>query len=62
MTAESSIRLLVASGSPPVTVSRSPFRSMVAANPPGPGLPRQAPSVWMTMLGVTGCLSFVGVL
>ena len=48
MTAESSMRLLVAEGSPPETVMRpSGSHSMMAANPPGPGLPKQAPSVLM---------------
>ena len=48
MTAESSMRLLVVAVSPPETVMRpSGAHSMMAANPPGPGLPKQAPSVLM---------------
>src|SRR4051794_41890801 len=43
--ASSSIRLLVVSGSPPdISFSRAPER-MIAPQPPGPGLPLQAPSV-----------------
>src|SRR6266481_3377498 len=41
----SSMRLLVVSGSPPASSrSLSPMRNRTA-QPPGPGLPRQAPSV-----------------
>src|SRR5690348_9211576 len=43
--ARSSIRLLVVSGSPPdSSLSRAPER-IRTAQPPGPGFPRQAPSV-----------------
>ena len=45
MAAVSSMRLFVVSASPPdSSFSKPPQRSM-AAQPPGPGLPRQAPSV-----------------
>src|SRR3954447_17848465 len=45
MAAISSMRLLVVSGSPPASsLSLSPMRSSTP-QPPGPGLPRQAPSV-----------------
>src|SRR5438045_3280077 len=47
----SSMRLLVVSASPPLTsFSRSP-KARIAPQPPGPGLPEQAPSVWMTTCG-----------
>src|SRR3546814_10655027 len=43
----SSIRLLVVANSPPLSVRRvSPYCS-TAPQPPGPGLPLQAPSVWI---------------
>src|SRR5689334_688116 len=49
--AMSSIRLLVVSGSPPdSSFSMSPVRSSTA-QPPGPGLPRQAPSVNISTAG-----------
>jgi hypothetical protein len=45
MAAVISIRLFVVAGSPPETCfSRSPERR-IAAQPPGPGFPEQAPSV-----------------
>src|SRR6476469_6946883 len=45
------MRLLVVSGSPPETsFSRAPAR-MSAAQPPGPGLPRHAPSVNISTWG-----------
>src|SRR3954453_16811003 len=45
MAATSSMRLLVVSGSPPASSrSLSPMRNSTA-QPPGPGLPRHAPSV-----------------
>src|SRR5437879_5272292 len=45
MAASISIRLLVVSGSPPdSSFSRAPART-IAPQPPGPGLPLQAPSV-----------------
>jgi hypothetical protein len=41
------MRLLVVSASPPlISFSRLPER-ISAAQPPGPGLPLQAPSAWM---------------
>src|SRR5712692_7574197 len=44
----SSMRLLVVWGSPPLSsLTRSP-KARIAPQPPGPGLPEQAPSVWMT--------------
>src|SRR6476661_981326 len=49
--ASSSMRLLVVSGSPPMSSrSFSPIRSS-AAQPPGPGLPRHAPSVKISTSG-----------
>src|SRR5690242_15764149 len=51
MAAISSIRLLVVSGSPPETSrSLSPVRRS-AAQPPGPGFPRHAPSVNISTSG-----------
>src|SRR5258707_773856 len=45
------MRLLVVSGSPPLSsLTRSP-KVRIAPQPPGPGLPEQAPSVWMTTCG-----------
>src|SRR5580700_8093356 len=42
------MRLLVVWGSPPLSsLTRSP-NARIAPQPPGPGLPEQAPSVWMT--------------
>src|ERR1700736_3461851 len=47
----SSMRLLVVWGSPPLSsLTRSP-KARIAPQPPGPGLPEQAPSVWMTTCG-----------
>ena len=48
MTAVSSIRLLVVAGSPPKSSRSCPPHSSSAPQPPGPGLPLHAPSVWMT--------------
>src|SRR5207302_10058670 len=49
--ARSSIRLLVVSASPPaISRSLSPVRNS-AAQPPGPGLPRHAPSVNISTAG-----------
>src|SRR5882762_12024240 len=45
MAAMSSMRLLVVSGSAPETSLRSLTATSSAAQPPGPGLPRHAPSV-----------------
>ena len=45
ITAVSSIRLLVVSGAPPERVHSWPLYSKMAPQPPGPGLPEQAPSV-----------------
>jgi len=45
MAAVISMRLFVVAGSPPeISFSRSPERR-IAAQPPGPGFPEQAPSV-----------------
>src|SRR6266481_1771835 len=45
------MRLLVVWGSPPLSsLTRSP-NARIAPQPPGPGLPEQAPSVWMTTCG-----------
>src|SRR3954454_7977283 len=40
------MRLLVVSGSPPESSRSRPSQRRMAAQPPGPGLPEQAPSVW----------------
>src|SRR4051794_41393107 len=48
----SSIRLLVVSGSPPESSRSWPFQRRMAPQPPGPGLPEQAPSVQISMRGV----------
>src|SRR5438876_5058004 len=45
MTAISSMRLLVVAGSPPESSRSRPTIRRMAAQPPGPGLPLQAPSV-----------------
>src|SRR5690348_6793344 len=51
MAAISSIRLFVVSASPPASsFSFSPMR-ISAAQPPGPGFPRQAPSVKISTIG-----------
>src|SRR6476620_7910445 len=42
-----SMRLLVVCGSPPLISRVWPFHCRIAPHPPGPGLPEQAPSVWM---------------
>jgi hypothetical protein len=39
------MRWFVVRGSAPVTIRSSPPSWMIAAHPPGPGLPLQAPSV-----------------
>src|SRR5690606_6065685 len=44
--ASSSIRLLVVAASPPASSRSMPRQRSSAAQPPGPGLPRQAPSGW----------------
>src|SRR5580704_14887274 len=44
----SSIRLLVVWVSPPLISRRRPPHSRIAPQPPGPGLPEQAPSVCIT--------------
>src|SRR5262249_13827176 len=45
--ANNSMRLLVVCGSPPLSSRVWPFHCKIAPQPPGPGLPEQAPSVWM---------------
>ena len=45
ITAVSSMRLLVVDSSPPEIIFSAPLYSRIAAQPPGPGLPEQAPSV-----------------
>src|SRR5512146_2461635 len=51
MAASNSIRLFVVSGSPPASsFSLLPMRRSTA-HPPGPGLPRQAPSVKISARG-----------
>ena len=45
MTAVSSMRLFVVCASPPESSFSVPFHSKIAPQPPGPGLPEQAPSV-----------------
>src|SRR5690606_23745509 len=47
MAAVSSILLLVVSGAPPFNSLRCCPNCRMAPQPPGPGLPEQAPSVWM---------------
>ena len=49
ITAISSMRLLVVAQKPPQSSLRAvlPASSRTAAQPPGPGFPRQEPSVWM---------------
>ena len=46
-----SMRLLVVCASPPLISFCVPPHSRMAPQPPGPGLPEQAPSVWMTTCG-----------
>src|SRR5690554_3880313 len=54
MAAVSSMRLLVVSSAPPhSSLVLSPYCRM-APQPPGPGLPEQAPSVWMITVSVIG--------
>src|SRR3954447_24865944 len=40
------MRLLVVSASPPESSRSRPSQRRIAAQPPGPGFPEQAPSVW----------------
>src|SRR3954454_11491141 len=40
------MRLLVVSASPPESSRSRPSQRRMAPQPPGPGLPEQAPSVW----------------
>src|SRR5215472_7293279 len=47
----SSMRLLVVCGSPPLSSLRCEPKARIAPHPPAPGLPEQAPSVWMTTCG-----------
>src|SRR5215470_9325941 len=49
--ASSSMRLLVVCASPPLSSFLCVPNSRIAPQPPGPGLPEQAPSVWMTTCG-----------
>jgi hypothetical protein len=42
------MRLLVVSGSPPKISFSTPRQARIAPQPPGPGLPEQAPSVWIS--------------
>src|SRR5216117_4001271 len=49
--AVSSIRLLVVWISPPFNSLTFPPQARIAPQPPGPGLPEQAPSVWMMTCG-----------
>src|SRR6202043_505569 len=49
----SSMRLLVVWASPPLSSLTWSPDSRIAPQPPGPGLPEQAPSVWMTTLGIS---------
>src|SRR5437879_10465798 len=52
------MRLLVVCGSPPFSSFLCWSKARIAPQPPGPGLPEQAPSVWMTTCGSlkVGCL------
>src|SRR5690606_11789210 len=52
MAAVSAILLLVVSASPPFNSLVCPPYSRMAPQPPGPGLPEQAPSVWMMTVSV----------
>src|SRR5512141_2722933 len=45
------MRLLVVSCSPPLSSLRCEPDSRITPQPPGPGLPEQAPSVWITTFG-----------
>src|SRR5215217_7007252 len=54
MAAVSSILLLVVRASPPFSSLVWPPYSRMAPQPPGPGLPEQAPSVWMVTESVIG--------
>ena len=47
----SSMRLLVVCASPPFSSFSWSPKARIAPQPPGPGLPEQAPSVWMTTCG-----------
>ncbi len=49
----SSMRLLVVSSSPPFSSLRCWPACKMAPQPPGPGLPEQAPSVWITTFGLS---------
>ena len=55
MAASSSMRLLVVIGSPPESSFSIPLYRKTAPQPPGPGLPEQAPSV-------NSCTSFFSVM
>src|SRR6266704_2406648 len=48
MAAINSMRLLVVWASPPLSSRVWPPHCRIAPQPPGPGLPEQAPSVWTT--------------
>src|SRR5712691_9323628 len=52
MAAISSIRLLVVSFSPPAISLSTPPKRRMAPQPPGPGLPLQAPSVKISTSGI----------
>src|SRR5688572_20123682 len=45
------MRLLVVAASPPYSSFSVPLARSSAPQPPGPGLPRQAPSVWISTTG-----------
>jgi hypothetical protein len=49
----SSMRLLVVSASPPESSRSWPFQIRIAPQPPGPGLPEQAPSVHSSTTSAT---------
>src|SRR5262245_40063128 len=49
--ARSSMRLLVVWASPPLSSFLWSPKARIAPQPPGPGLPEQAPSVWITTCG-----------
>src|SRR3954471_11278433 len=54
------MRLLVVSGSPPESSRSRPSQRRIAAQPPGPGLPEQAPSVWTSTTTLSGSGEAIG--
>src|SRR3954453_21801813 len=54
------MRLLVVSASPPESSRSRPSQRRMAAQPPGPGLPEQAPSVWTSTTPLSGSGEAIG--